>query len=401
MIQYVRANYDLHTTSYMTCMYCTCTLLCMIDSNTIRCSQRFSVVSRRPEAIKLTPSTETHADGFNATVNMVNARLASRSLTARKGMTLKFVVIAVLSFLIVLRFDTRNLRGIAFRKHSTVPSCMERAMMILCSHQERDGSTFKTCMDSPTKFFAKRLQASVVTDAEEEARSLLEDYHITAVAIGAGKKEVLESGGRCSAAVPGATLCTDRAQLDLFEFVSWLKLFRGKQSPKVLIAEHVLEHFHPLQIQVIAASAFLMLKPGGVFRIAVPDGYKPSPNYQQYIRAGSTSSGQGQSHMVSWTFDNLTPLFQDAGFKIVPREHFDARGDFQTSDNAYDYDERYGKIKRSFRHDKRNNVTSKNVIVSKSGRLDPSDLKPGEPIYTSLWFDAVKPKDCVGGDALF
>lgn len=346
--------------------------------------------------------TRCAADFSRTIENMVNALVASRARTPKKGTAVKFVVIAVLSFLVVLRLDTRNMEGMGAPNHSPIPSSVERAMMIVCSSQRRPGTTLQTCMNSPRKFFAKQIQESVVTDEEAVARGLLEDYRITAIGIGAGKKKVMETGGLCDTVVPGGrTLCTDRAQLDLFEFVSWLKLFKGDQYPMVFQAEHVFEHFHALQIQLIAASAFLMLQPGGVLRVAVPDGYKPSPHYQQYIRPGSTKSGQGQAHMVAWTFDNLTPLFRDVGFVIVPREHFDANGNFHTSDSAYDYDDRYGKIKRSFRHDKRNNVTSKKTLVSKSGSLELDDLEPGEPVYTSLWFDAVKPDDSVGGDAVF
>ena len=312
--------------------------------------------------------------------------------------------VAVLLSMIVLQsnivFRQREAQGLGSitncavcPDNPTMPFCLERAMMVVCSYQRTANASLQTCMRAPSQFFALQLQQSVVTKEEAAAKQLLEDHSITAIAIGSGKE------GLCNV-VQARTLCTDRPQLDLFEFVSWLKLFSGRQLPTVFHAEHVLEHFHPLQVQVIAASAFLMLQPGGVFRIAVPDGYKPSPSYQQYTRAGGTASGFGQNHMVSWTYDSLTSLFRDVGFTIVPREHFDMKGDFHSSNEAYENDELYGMIRRSFRNDERNKIKSKAEIVNEYGRLDPTDLGPQEPLYTSLWFDAVKPVDCLGGDKL-
>ena len=228
------------------------------------------------------------------------------------------------------------------------------------------------------------------TEEELEARDLLIKNRIDAVSIGASKT------GLCNDVIRDkGTLCTDRPQLDLFDVSSWLKLFgRQREGVRTLHAEHVLEHFHPIQVQQIAAASFLMLKPGGVFRVAVPDGYKPSPSYQQYIRPGGTASGHGQKHMVAWTVDSLTPIFEAVGFKIVLQEYFDSKGTFHSSEDAYE-DSTLGRIRRSWREDKRNNLPDGEVITSKIGDLLP-DTKPGEPRYTSLWFDAIKPAACEG-----
>ena len=189
------------------------------------------------------------------------------------------------------------------------------------------------------------------------------------------------------------TFCTDRPQLDLFQMQSMLSLRQGMKRNDGLpgfFAEHVLEHFEPSQVLRLAASAFYNLRPGGVFRVAVPDGYKPSPSYQQYIRAGLTPSGNGQAHMVSWTVDNLPVLFERVGFQIVHKEHYDAMGNFFISPDAYNDDATLGKVRRSSRHDPRNHPDYDNTN-------DPSianDLREGEVFFSSLWFDAVKPADC-------
>ena len=156
-------------------------------------------------------------------------------------------------------------------------------------------------------------------------------------------------------------------------------------------SEHVLEHFGPTQVDLIAAASFALLKPGGMFRISVPDGYKPSPSYQRYIRIGGTPSGAGQNHMVSWTVGTLPPIFEKVGFKIEMKEYFSMGGDFYSAKGAYDDEGTQGKVTRSFRNDRRNN---QKPYRDWQGQLYAKDLKGDEPMYTSLWFDAIKPSSC-------
>lgn len=264
-------------------------------------------------------------------------------------------------------------------------ACLDIATSIICNSQ--DGSKRLRCRQNPRSYLRQMAKEATFTKEELEARSMM--GKVDALSIGAA------NAGLCSDVVRNRqTLCTDRPQLDLFDVVSWVKLFSRKESgARVLLAEHVLEHFHPVQVQKIAAAAYMMLEPGGVFRIAVPDGYKPSPSYQKYIRPGGTASGHGQRHMVAWTIDSLTPIFQSTGFRIVPKEYFDDKGVFHTSDEAYEDEARLGKIRRSYRNDKRNKLPKDEIVRSKIGDLLP-DTRPGEPRYTSLWFDAVKPKSC-------
>jgi len=161
----------------------------------------------------------------------------------------------------------------------------------------------------------------------------------------------------------------------------------------VLFAEHVIEHFEPTQVSRIASLAFSFLKKRGRIRVAVPDGFKPSPSYQKYIRPGGTNSGSGQHHMVAWTIENLPPLFESAGFEISPVEYFDASGKFHSAKDAYDGDRSYGKVRRSWKHDGRN--VKPYVDHSYNwGKLSTTDLAADEPLFTSLWFDAIKPQSC-------
>mmetsp|Transcript_3093 Transcript_3093/g.8761 ORF Transcript_3093/g.8761 Transcript_3093/m.8761 type:complete len:372 (-) Transcript_3093:49-1164(-) len=267
--------------------------------------------------------------------------------------------------------------------------CLNRSFQRLCSAYEED-ATMEKCLQSPRSFFSDRYKGYTPSATELEARKLMTS--VSALSIGAGPKK----SGLCNhATIDSKTLCTDRPQLDLFFFESWLSLTHSSsRGIRVVFAEHVLEHFDPIQVERVAAAAFAMMRPGGTFRVAVPDGYKPSPNYQQYIRAGGTSSGHGQKHMVAWTVDNLCPIFASVGFDIKPRENYNFKGEFFSAKDAYKDDETIGKIKRSMLHDKRNVANYNGTVGNSMGTLRYDDLQKAEHPYTSLWFDAVKPSTC-------
>ena len=263
-------------------------------------------------------------------------------------------------------------------------------MMELCRFDPDKAEMITPCLQDPVSFWEQRVAEYAVSREEMQARHFLSRNQdtITVISIGAG------TACQDEATSDSRTFCTDLPQLDLFQPESMISLRQGmnrKDGLPGFFAEHVLEHFEPSQVLRLAASAFYNLRPGGVFRVAVPDGYKPSPSYQQYIRPGLTPSGYGQAHMVSWTVDNLPVLFQRVGFQIIHKEHYDAMGDFFRSPDAYKDDTVLGKIRRSSRHDPRNQPNYDNT-------QDPSianDLREGEVFFSSLWFDAVKPKDCV------
>lgn len=191
----------------------------------------------------------------------------------------------------------------------------------------------------------------------------------------------------------GSWLCTDRDTLDLFQTEDWASIFSQLESVDVILAEHVLEHLTPLQCQSLAAISFLYLKPGGVFRIAVPDGYRPDPEYQRHAAIGSTPSGLGNNHMVFWTQDTLPPIFRSIGFDIVLQEYHDVSGKFHQGDHAYENESTLGVILRSYRHDRRNNRTYTKLMRSslpkQPGWHARANTLRG---FTSLWFDAVKPQ---------
>jgi predicted SAM-dependent methyltransferase len=162
---------------------------------------------------------------------------------------------------------------------------------------------------------------------------------------------------------PGWIL-TDKADLDVTTPASWAA-FVPAASADNLLAEHVFEHLTPDGAKIAAQQSFRHLKHGGRFRIAVPDGNSPDPNYIEHVRVGGSGPGAAD-HKVLYTLDSLTGLFANAGFKVDPLEYFDAGGRF----HSIDWADEDGHIMPSRRYDRRN-----------------SD---GQLRYTSLIIDALK-----------
>jgi Uncharacterized protein conserved in bacteria len=267
-----------------------------------------------------------------------------------------------------------------------VPLCITNSLYQLCSAFK--GVQLQECYANPESFVRGHFDQYRPSRKEKKAGDTIMEHGIRKISIGSARS------GICDDVTTGQTICTDRDNFDLLKLDSWMNLFDATHGEgfDVLFAEHVLEHFEPIQAQQIAAISFALLKPGGVFRIAVPDGYKPSPSYQYYIRAGGTESNAGQNHMVAWTVESLPTIFENVGFEIQLKEYFTKGGKFVTSSGVFDNDGIYGKVKRSSK-DERNEKPYKDVH-NELGALFVSDLQEGEPMYTSLWFDAVKPSAC-------
>jgi predicted SAM-dependent methyltransferase len=161
---------------------------------------------------------------------------------------------------------------------------------------------------------------------------------------------------------------TDEQFLDLTRRDQWASYF-SPGSISALMAEHVWEHMTPEEAEVAASIVFDYLRPGGYFRVAVPDGFHPDPTYQEGIRVGGALPGQhSNDHKVLYTYATLRAHFERAGFVVTPYEYFDEKGVFHYAP----WHPRDGFIRRSRDHDKRN--------------------RRGNPlVYTSIVLDAVKP----------
>ena len=156
-------------------------------------------------------------------------------------------------------------------------------------------------------------------------------------------------------------VCTDREVLDVTRPEDWRRLFVPDSIDR-LLSEHVFEHLTEDECRAAFAECYRHLKPGGLFRVAVPDGYRRDSAYVAEV----TPPNDG--HKSLFTVDTLPPLLEGAGFEATPLEYFDAAENF----HAAEWDEREGFVSRSVRFDSQER------------------FRRGELFYTSLIVDARK-----------
>ncbi len=156
-------------------------------------------------------------------------------------------------------------------------------------------------------------------------------------------------------------ITTDVNILDIRNPGDWQQLFEP-ESIDCLLSEHVLEHLSEAECRIALAECYRYLKPGALFRVAVPDGYRRDPDYVAEV------APPRDGHKVLFTVDTFVPLLESIGFDVTPLEYFDAQENF----HAHEWDESIGFIKRSIRFD------------------DQVTFKRGDMFYTSLIVDAKK-----------
>jgi predicted SAM-dependent methyltransferase len=151
--------------------------------------------------------------------------------------------------------------------------------------------------------------------------------------------------------------------MDITKPRDWSNLF-DPDSIDRLLCEHVLEHLSEQECVIALTESYRHLKPGGLMRIAVPDGYRRDPAYV------AEASPPNDGHKVFYNVDTLPPLLASVGFSVLALEYFDQDEQF----HAQSWNEGDGLVMRSARFD-----TQK-------------DFQRGELYYTSLIVDARKPK---------
>jgi predicted SAM-dependent methyltransferase len=155
---------------------------------------------------------------------------------------------------------------------------------------------------------------------------------------------------------------TDRDFLDITEPQDWSNLFEPNSIDR-LLCEHVLEHLTEEECSMALAECYRYLKPGGLMRVAVPDGYRRDSAYV------AEASPPNAGHKVFFNVDTLPPLLVSLGFRVTPLEYFDESEQF----HAGSWDESEGLVTRSARFDHQ------------------KDFQRGDLYYTSLIVDARKP----------
>jgi predicted SAM-dependent methyltransferase len=153
-----------------------------------------------------------------------------------------------------------------------------------------------------------------------------------------GFKVIVGAGG----AKQEGWISLEHDQLDIRSRDSWLQWFQPGTLDAVL-SEHVLEHLQPDEAQQAASNIYEMLRPGGYWRVAVPDANNPDPKYQDnsrphgpgqarlsFLRKLSLPSDQDYpDHKVNYDVRSLTQLLQGVGFSVQPLEWFDCCGCFR------------------------------------------------------------------------
>jgi len=172
--------------------------------------------------------------------------------------------------------------------------------------------------------------------------------------------------GAASQSYPG-WIATQEQELNLRRRQDWAHSFKNRKIDRIL-AEHVWEHLDEQEGRRAAHICFDFLKPGGVVRCAVPDGYFPCAAYQHKARTGNPGpENPSGGHKTIYTYHLLQDVFASAGFAVDLLEYCDEQGVF----HYRDWDPADGFIYRSRRFDHRN--------------------QGGEIRVVSLIIDAVKP----------
>jgi len=158
-------------------------------------------------------------------------------------------------------------------------------------------------------------------------------------------------------------ISTDIDILDIVSEQCWNDLFQ-KNSIDLLLAEHVLEHLTVSQLLTALQLTYCYLKPGGKFRIAVPDGYRRDSKYLAEV------SPPKDGHKILFNVTMLSTLLEETGFIAKPLEFFDSKGKFCFSEWSVEE----GFVLRSLRYDSQ------------------EEFRIGNMFYTSLIIDAIKPR---------
>ena len=159
-------------------------------------------------------------------------------------------------------------------------------------------------------------------------------------------------------------ILTDIELLDITCESNWFRLFSGIRLTNIM-AEHVWEHLTESDTFLANKNCHKFLKPGGVLRIAVPDGYHPDKSYIQWVKVGGNGPG-ADDHKILYNYIIMKRNLEKAGFRINLIEYWDENGKFHQTDWSHEA----GFIRRSKNYDERNSS--------------------GELKYTSLIVDAIK-----------
>lgn len=234
---------------------------------------------------------------------------------------------------------------------------------------------FRASAHLRTSFHAKLQQDDAPHDAKDDSAASRSGQGSLNLVVGSGSQKY------------DGWISTDLAELNIVEDASWSWRFAPNSLERVL-AEHVLEHLTLLQLQDALWNIYKYLKPGGRFRLAVPDAFHPSGYYYNLVKPGGWETPF--EHFLFIDYEMIGRLGAKAGFEVHLLEYFDEAGIFHCTD----YRDEDGVILRRAR----NNAgldTGNAEVMEKFYSSIPANLRQQffdrGMTYTSLIVDLVKP----------
>lgn len=149
-------------------------------------------------------------------------------------------------------------------------------------------------------------------------------------------------------------LSLNEGDLDVTNAAQWQAMFAPNSLDGVL-AEHVWEHLTWDEAMAATRNIARYLRPGGILRIAVPDGLHTCERYIAWVAPGTGFNGD--DHKLLFDYRMLSQLMQSSGLRPVLREWWDEAGSFHSN---YRADEE-GRIRRSLNGE---NFTGLSLLLS-------------------------------------
>jgi predicted SAM-dependent methyltransferase len=170
-------------------------------------------------------------------------------------------------------------------------------------------------------------------------------------------------------------IATQKEELDLLDGATFELFFQGSYAD-AFVSEHTWEHLTIDEGIDAAKLCYRFLRPGGLLRVAVPDGRFPDEEYQRNVQVGGPGPPDhpASDHRVVYLAETLSDVLFQAGFQVNLLEWWDAAGQFQI--RAWSTDD--GPIYRSSLLDHRNQAFRD---------------RTGPPGFTSIIVDAIRPEN--------
>jgi predicted SAM-dependent methyltransferase len=121
-------------------------------------------------------------------------------------------------------------------------------------------------------------------------------------------------------------VATDIPYFDVLNPRHW-SFFFDKTSIQNILSEHVFEHLTSKQVNRFFELSKPYLRPNGVIRIAVPDGFNPNTDYIDAVKPGGWGAGS-DDHKILWDIDQFKKIAEDHNFQLLPVEYYDIEGTF-------------------------------------------------------------------------